>query len=297
MRVTNNMLINNMKKNLNMSLRRMEKVQDEMSSGKKIRVPSDDPVAIARSLKLRADLKENEQFRKNASDALSWLETTETSLMQIKDILQRARELAVQGANGIFTSEDGEKVSEEVKQLRDQLVNFGNSTYVGRYIFAGYKTDQPPVQLAVDGSLDYRGDNGQILYQVGVSDTIKVNLTAEDIFIDGSGNDLLKDMQDLIDSLDVGDSAVVGSSLGKIDSHLDNIISRVAEIGAKNNRMELVNNRLQDEKLNFTRLLSNTEDADMADVIIRLKNEENVYRAALAGGARIIQPTLVDFLR
>jgi flagellar hook-associated protein 3 FlgL len=104
-------------------------------------------------------------------------------------------------------------------------------------------------------------------------------------------------MQDLIDSLDVGDSAVVGSSLGKIDSHLDNIISRVAEIGAKNNRMELVNNRLQDEKLNFTRLLSNTEDADMADVIIRLKNEENVYRAALAGGARIIQPTLVDFLR
>jgi len=297
MRVTNNMLINNMKKNLNMNMRRMSKIQDEMSSGKKICVPSDDPVAVARSLKLRANLKENEQFGKNTSDALSWLDTTETALMQINDVLQRARELAVQGANGLFTPEDTRKISEELGQLKDQLVSCGNSTYVGRYIFAGYKTDQPPVELAGDGSLDYQGDSGKVLYQVGVSDTVEVNITGEDIFINSSGDDLLKDMQDLKDSLDAGNSSAVGSFISKIDVHLGNILSRVAEIGAKTNRMELVNNRLQDEEINFTRLLSNTEDADMADVIIRLKNEENVYNAALAGGARIIQPTLVDFLR
>lgn len=297
MRVTNNMLINNLKKNLNMSLRRMQKVQDEMSSGKKVRVPSDDPVAVARSLKLRADLRENQQFRRNASDVLSWLETTETTLMKIKDVLQRARELAVQGANGLLTPEDSQKIGEEVKQLKEQLVKLGNTTYVGRYIFAGYKTDQPPVQLQADGSLDYQGDTGQIIYQVGVSDTIQVNLTAEDIFINSNGDDLLKDMQDYIDALNVGNSQGVGDALGKIDAHLENILSLVAEVGAKTNRMELVNNRLQDEEVNFARLLSDTEDADMADVIIRLKNEENVYRAALAGGARIIQPTLVDFLK
>ncbi|MBA1334010.1 MAG: Flagellar hook-associated protein FlgL [Firmicutes bacterium] len=296
MRVTNNMLINNMQKNLNMSLRRMEKIQDEMSSGKKIRVPSDDPVGTARSLKLRADLKANEQFKKNADDALSWLDTTETALMQIKDVLQRARELAVQGANGVLTPEDSQKLAEEAVQLRDQLVSLGNSTYVGRYIFAGYKTDQAPVELDADNNLNYLGDGGQILYQVGVSDILQTNITALDIFKPG-GKDLLGDMQSLISSLNSGDAQTVSGLLGDLDIHIENILSKVAEAGAKTNRMELVVSRLEDENINFTKLLSQTEDADMADVIIRLTSEENVYRSALAAGARIIQPTLVDFLR
>jgi flagellar hook-associated protein 3 FlgL len=296
MRVTNNMLISNMMRNLNSSLKRMQRVHNQMSSGKRFSMPSEDPVGVARSLKLRADLNENRQFKKNAEDALSWLETTETALMQIKEVLQRARELAVQGANGVLSPEDCQKIAEEVVQLRDQLVSLGNSTYAGKHIFAGYKTNQAPVGLNPDGSLNYAGDLGQIMYQVGVSDILQGNMTAREIFEPG-GKDLFADMQDFIDALNIGDSGTVGGIIGDIDVHMENILAKVAETGAKVNRMKLVVNRLEDDYLNFNKLLSQNEDADMAEVITRLKSEENVYMAALAGGARIIQPTLVDFLR
>ncbi len=296
MRVTNNMLISNMMRNLNSSLKRMQRVHNQMSSGKRFSMPSEDPVGVARSLKLRADINENRQFKKNAEDALSWLETTETALMQIKEVLQRARELAVQGANGVLSPEDCQKIAEEVVQLRDQLVSLGNSTYAGKHIFAGYKTNQAPVGLNPDGSLNYAGDLGQIMYQVGVSDILQGNMTAREIFEPG-GKDLFADMQDFIDALNIGDSGTVGGIIGDIDVHMENILAKVAEAGAKVNRMKLVVNRLEDDYLNFNKLLSQNEDADMAEVITRLKSEENVYMAALAGGARIIQPTLVDFLR
>ncbi|NLX87380.1 MAG: flagellar hook-associated protein FlgL [Clostridiales bacterium] len=296
MRVTNNMLISNMMRNLNSSLKRMQRVHNQMSSGKRFSMPSEDPVGVARSLKLRADINENRQFKKNAEDALSWLETTETALMQIKEVLQRARELAVQGANGVLSPEDCQKIAEEVVQLRDQLVSIGNSTYAGKHIFAGYKTNQAPVGLNPDGSLNYAGDLGQIMYQVGVSDILQGNMTAREIFEPG-GKDLFADMQDFIDALNIGDSGTVGGIIGDIDVHMENILAKVAEAGAKVNRMKLVVNRLEDDYLNFNKLLSQNEDADMAEVITRLKSEENVYMAALAGGARIIQPTLVDFLR
>jgi flagellar hook-associated protein 3 FlgL len=296
MRVTNNMLINNMMRNLNFNLRRLQKVNDEMSSGKKFRMPSDNPVGVARSLKIRADLNENAQFKKNAEDALSWMETTETALMQIKEVLQRARELAVQGANGVLSPEDSQKVADEVMQLRDHLVSLGNSTYMGKHIFSGYRLDRVPVELDGGGGLSYQGDDGQILYQVGVSDILQANITAEDVLRPG-GKDLLADMESLIGSLGAGDSQAVGGLLTDLDIHFENVLTMISETGAKTNRVELVINRLGDESLNFSGLLSKNEDVDMAEVIIRLKNEENVYMAALAGGARIIQPNLVDFLR
>ncbi len=296
MRVTNNMLINNMMRNLNFNLRRLQKVNDEMASGKKFRMPSDNPVGVARSLKIRADLNENAQFKKNAEDALSWMETTETALMQIKEVLQRARELAVQGANGVLSPEDSQKVADEVMQLRDHLVSLGNSTYMGKHIFSGYRLDQVPVELDGGGGLSYQGDDGQILYQVGVSDILQANITAEDVLRPG-GKDLLADMESLIGSLGAGDSQAVGGLLTDLDIHFENVLTMISETGAKTNRVELVINRLGDENLNFSGLLSKNEDVDMAEVIIRLKNEENVYMAALAGGARIIQPNLVDFLR
>lgn len=297
MRVTNNMLINNMKKNLNMSLRRMDKIQNEMSSGKRIRVPSDDPVGTARSMKLRADLRANEQFRKNTDNVISWLETNESTLNQIMDVLHRAKERAVQGANGTYSDSDTETIAKEIEELRNQLVSFGNTTYVGRYIFSGFKTDTAPVQLHTDGSLDYQGDDGSIRYQVGVSDILSINMTAKDVFFNANGDDMLKDMEDMIDFLNAGDHAGIGSLIDNFEAHLENILQKTAQVGAKYSRMELVSNRLKDEELNLTGLLSKTEDADMADVIIRLTSEENVYQAALAAGARIIQPTLVDFLR
>ena len=142
MRVTNRMLINNMVNNIGSNLRRMEKYQNRLTTGKKINVPSDDPVVAARALKLRTDVSRLKQYDRNVKDAMSWMEITESALGNMTEIFHRARVLAVQGANGPTTPEDTQKIAEEVKQLKHQLIQVGNSTYSGRHIFSGFKTDQ-----------------------------------------------------------------------------------------------------------------------------------------------------------
>lgn len=305
MRVTNRMLINNMINNIGGNLRRMEKYQNRLSTGKKINVPSDDPVVAARALKLRTDVSRLEQYDRNVKDALSWMEITESSLANITDILHRARVLAVQGANGTTTPEDTQKIEEEVKQLKHQLIQVANSTYSGRYIFSGFKTDQK--LLNEDGSfaIEVINDVEKIVYEVDIGDDIRINLTGRDVFNNGGDATALDPNPPLmielfnqfIAALNVGDHSTVGGLLDDIDEHMDNITRVRADVGARYNRLELTENRLSKNIYNFTKLMSENEDIDQAENIMLLKSEENVYQASLAGGARIIQPSLMDFLR
>lgn len=305
MRVTNRMLINNMINNIGGNLRRMEKYQNRLSTGKKINVPSDDPVVAARALKLRTDVSRLEQYDRNVKDALSWMEITESSLANITDILHRARVLAVQGANGTTTPEDTQKIEEEVKQLKHQLIQVANSTYSGRYIFSGFKTDQK--LLNEDGSfaIEVINDVEKIVYEVDIGDDIRINLTGGDVFNNGGDATALDPNSPLmielfnqfIAALNVGDHSTVGGLLDDIDEHMDNITRVRADVGARYNRLELTENRLSKNIYNFTKLMSENEDIDQAENIMLLKSEENVYQASLAGGARIIQPSLMDFLR
>ncbi|HAA43423.1 MAG TPA: flagellar hook-associated protein FlgL [Ruminiclostridium sp.] len=302
MRVTNRMLINNMINNIGANLRRMEKYQNRLATGKKINVPSDDPVVAARALKLRTDVSRLEQYDRNVKDAMSWMEITESALANITDILHRARVLAVQGANGTTTPEDTQKIEEEVKQLKHQLIQVANSTYSGRYIFSGFKTDQR--LLDEDGNFEIEvSNNEKIIYEVDIGDDIHINLTGGDVFNIGgeataSATPLMIELfNDFITALEAGDHSTIGGFLDDIDEHMDNITRVRADVGARYNRLELTENRLSKNIYNFTKLMSENEDIDQAENIMLLKSEENVYQASLAGGARIIQPSLMDFLR
>jgi flagellar hook-associated protein 3 FlgL len=422
MRITNNMLINNMINYIGNNLTRMDKYQSQLATGKKISVPSDDPVVAARALKLRTNVAEIEQYQKNTKDAQSWMDTTEDSLSSIGDILQRTRELTVQASNGTNTTDDAQKISTEVKQLKEQLIQLGNSTYAGRYIFSGYKTNTKLLDDTGKFAINV-SNNENIKYEIGIGDDININVVGGDLFnaganavgnssgvttgnspvssfivnagdslginIDGTGlftvnltpstplgytdinalaaglqNDintapakplgtspikvtaiggklqftsgttgmasnivinpatdpvtaaalglststpvtgtdstkgkLISDFDQLITEMDNGNTTGVGSMLSNLDADMDNVLRIRADIGARSNRIDLTSNRLDSSNLNFTKLMSSNEDVDMVDTIMNLQNEENVYKASLSGGARIIQPSLVDFLR
>jgi flagellar hook-associated protein 3 FlgL len=230
------------------------------------------------------------------------MEITESALANINDILHRARVLAVQGANGTTTPDDTKKIAEEVKQLKHQLIQVANSTYSGRYIFSGFKTDQR--LLDEDGNFEIEvSNNEKIIYEVDIGDDIHINLTGGDVFNIGgeataSATPLMIELfNDFITALEAGDHSTIGGFLDDIDEHMDNISRVRSDIGARYNRLELTENRLSKNIYNFTKLMSENEDIDQAENIMLLKSEENVYQASLAGGARIIQPSLMDFLR
>lgn len=300
------MLINNMINYIGNNLNNMNKYQNQLATGKKISAPSDDPVIAARALKLRTDVAEIEQYKRNVKDAQSWLDITESTLGKVGDILHRARELAVQGSNGTLTPEDTNKIKEEAVQLRTQLIHLANTTYARRYIFSGYETDSPLIDESTGSFAIDVANSEAIKYEIGIGDDININVPGGELFNDGGvastipPNDrgkLIRDFDNLITALGNGDQGAIDGIIGNIDDDIDNLLRIRADVGARQNRLELTANRLDSDSINFTKLMSENEDVDMSETIINLKNEENVYRASLAGGARIIMPTLVDFLR
>lgn len=305
MRVTNNIMIDNMLMDLNNNLNRMMQTQRQMSSGVKFRIPSDDPIAVSRTLVLKGILNDNEQYTKNAKDGVSWLDLTDTALNQLTQNLQRVRELAVQGSNGTLSKQDAFSIAQEVQQIRDDIIKIGNTTYTGRYIFGGYDTQNPPLKTQPDGSVVYRGIDGsvsnpqEIQFEVGQGITIPVNVEAYQVFGTNSGNnsDIFTDLKTLIDDLSNGNTQAVSSMLGKIDDHLNNVLAIRADIGARQNRMQLILDRLQDDNINYTDLLSKTQDVDIAEVSMKLANDQNVYTASLMLGSKIIMPTLIEFIK
>jgi flagellar hook-associated protein 3 FlgL len=296
MRITNKVLSNNMLRNMFQTMGGMDKYQNMATTGRKINRPSDNPSGNITTLRMRTKLAQNEQFKDNATTAKSWLEKSEDSLISMGEIMQRVRELAVKGANG--TNDEGalKATAEEVDQLLDEMKVLANSQNSDRYIFGGTNTDRE----IYDGTT-WDGNSQVMQVEIGEGITIDLNLDGKKIFgIDdtvGYENSVFATLKNFSDNLKNGDFDGISSDIGIIDGHINTILSARSEIGAKSNRIDMTMSRLDAAELSYTKVLSDTEDADMAEVIIRLKEQENVYNATLAAGARIIQPTLVDFLR
>lgn len=542
MRITNNMMIANMMMNLNRTMLQLDKRQMQAYTGKRIHKPSDDPIAISRTLKVKTDISQLRQYDKNVDDAISWLETTELAVKNANEAVHRIRELMVQGGNGPLTVEETTKIQEEIKQIKEQLISLGNTSYGSSYIFSGKKTstalfdaqgnylvdlyyyknsayvdDRQDIQVgnyekigvntvglelfeAVEKPVVYSEENlndggdiitlklsddeeivvdvtgetnkpqaaidklkemaeeygsplkgydfsrfeanelngsdvenvlrikatpkdamgldtrtaratwqtGEItpptqnghysfsfmgvnlnIVQKNIEDTMgdepvigDVTKNGASIIIDGgadseeyanaiakalseiakedgskiagftfssnstaglqvvapenTGNTYNKEVFagsliiantdissqlvvhgdaekhiiakgqkagviQLIDNLEKhlleGNTDEIANQLDAIDRFHQNLLRVQSEVGAKVNRMGLVKERAADDIINFRNLQSQLEDADMGEVLMELINEENVYRAALSVGARIIQPTLLDFLR
>lgn len=292
--------------NLNNTLQRLEKLQFESSKGKKFRVPSDDPIGASKSLKFNTDISKVEQYIRNAKDASSWMKETESALKEINAVLHRANELTVQAANGPNT-EDLDKINDEIKELKGHIIQVANSTYAGRSLFTGFKTDKE--LLDKDGNYNVNiGLDEVFVYNVGVAETVNVNTLANRVFgsntadydsgvSEGTEAYLIKVFDDLETALGSKNQTGIQEALGNIKDSMNQVLSVTAEIGAKANRLELTQNKLEDQLISLKDLLSFNEDVSLPEAMMKLAIEENVYRASLGVGSRIIQPSLMDFLR
>jgi flagellar hook-associated protein 3 FlgL len=296
-RVTQSMLNSQMLRNLNNNMLRMDKLQNQLSTGRRINKPSDDPVGISFSMRYRSELSANDQFTRNLNEANSWLNYADTILGQTGDILQRTRELVIQGANSSNPESSLDSIKSEVEQLYDQLVNSGNSKFNGKYVFNGQMTDLIPYDKATAATQST--DAADIPFEIGAGVKVAVNVTGNKVFGNpGDTDNAFQVLQDIISALGNQDTTALSENvLGRLDSRIDQFLEIRAEIGAKSNRLELAESRLADININVQTLLSKTEDADISEVITNLKTSENVYQASLSVGAKLIRPSLIDFLR
>ncbi|TGE35662.1 flagellar hook-associated protein 3 [Desulfosporosinus fructosivorans] len=170
MRITNNMMIQNTISNINNNLVKLSKLQAQASSQKKIEVPSDDPVAAVKSLKLTSYKANIQQYQENAEAANSWMSYSDSALSQIGDIMATIREETVEAANGTLTDDDLEKIGTEITELKNSIIEVANTSYAGRSIFAGYQTDEAPFAEVATTIGDQVTYNGKYLSLGGVAD-------------------------------------------------------------------------------------------------------------------------------
>lgn len=295
MRVTNNMQSMQLLKNLNNINTSMTKGQNQLASGQKINKPSDDPIGVGYQMRYDTDLARSDQFMQNAQTGNDILKTMDSSLSQANDVLKRARTLALQAANGTYDGEQRKAIAAEIKQLKEQLVEIGNSQYNGRYLFNGQKTDVPPYTSA--NAANDLTDQGVFSLHVSAAVAVPVSITGETIFGAAGSDNAFKVLDDLANALDTNQAAGISASLAKIDAVSDKISISWAEIGARMNRFDLMQNRITDNQVNLKEQRSQVADVDFATAITDLKSKENVLQAALSTGARLMQTSLLDFMR
>ncbi len=310
MRTTQMMLANNTLRHISSNYQRMGQIQDQLSTGKKITRASQDPVVAMNGMRYRTQVVEVEQFKRNLSETYNWMETTDATLDKVTQTLQRVRELTVQAANDTYTADQRENVRKEVSQLRDHLVGLANTKINNKYIFNGTNTITPPVNEAgiraaqeealatgevpsLTTAVSTNTQNVNIELLKGVF--VPVNINPTSVFSDKMFEDLIRIEQAL--SNPSTSSAEISAMIDLVAGHIDNVVNERAEQGARFNRIEMIENRVWEQEIIAKRIMSNNEDADFEKVIIDLTTQESVHRAALAAGARIIQPTLMDFLR
>ncbi|MBV8258063.1 MAG: flagellar hook-associated protein FlgL [Actinobacteria bacterium] len=271
---------------------RLANTQNILATGKQINQPSDDPYGTARSLDLRGNLAQTKQYETNVGEAQSWLTVTDTALGNISDLVNRARTLVVQAANGTLGQSDLQNISTELTQIIDSVKNEANAQYAGRYVFAGTSANQP-YTTAND---NYNGDANAVTREIGPGVKLQISTIGSNAIGDGTTG-LLKALRDVVSDLNAGNQTGLQSTdLQQIDTAQNQLLNERAKVGAISNRLDTASNRLAQLEQVSTSQLSTTEDADMAKTMIDLSQEQAVYQAALRAGANLLQPSLMDFL-
>ena len=305
-RITSSMTTRSVLSDLNRIAAQQDLTRRQMSSGKAITKPSDDPYGAARAMSLRTDLAGVKQHQRNVDEAQSWMSATSTTLSSITDLAQKARELTVQGATDTLSQSGRDAIADQIDQLIAGMKQEGNATYDGRYVLGGSRTNTPPFDSALtktDPSVTtndaYSGDAASQLREIGPGVTLAVNVHGDEVLggASGSTGNLLGVLRDVATHLRSGDTAALGGGdIKAVSDQIDNLLAVQARVGAGMNRLDTASSRLAQIEESTTSMLSNTEDADMAEVITNYSTQQAVYQSALNAGARIVQTSLLDFL-
>ncbi len=298
MRVTMNTMYERVKTDLDRLTERLNKYNAQISSGKIYQTPSDAPIKLTHALGVRDTISNLDQFKRNISYGKGWLAVTENTLRSFEDRLQRAKELAIQGANDTQNADTRRAIATEVKSILEELVSLGNTKFGNRFVFAGTKTngshkDEMPFQMDYKGNVIYTGNTEDISINVAPGIKEKINLDGKGALIDSGA---FKAVKDLYDSLMADSQPNIENAIDKLDKSLTEITNQIGKIGSMENSLEVKEDLNETGRLTNKEILSNIEDADMIEAISSLNATQTAYQAALGAASKIMKVSLADYL-
>jgi flagellar hook-associated protein 3 FlgL len=292
-RMTQRMMSQSAFRGMQTSLDRLAKVQEQLSTGKLINRPSDDPTGAVSSMRFRVSVAEQKQYVRNANDAVAWLNQIDATLSSMTDQVRRARDLALRGANeGSMGPQAREALAIEVDQIREGLLQTANATYLGRPVFGGITAGAQ----AYDQDGAFVGVPGAVVRTVADGVRIRVDVEGPDV-VGADGDNIFDRLQELADALRSNDQDGIRAAAHALSADQARLTDVQSSIGARTNRVEQAQAAAGDAEMSLTASLAEIESTDLPRATVDLQLQEVAYQAALAATARVMQPSLLDFLR
>jgi flagellar hook-associated protein 3 FlgL len=293
------MIANTILNNLQLGQGRLEKLQQQASSGLRISAPGDDPVSTQQVIQLKGLVQSSEQYARNITIGNAWLEQSDSSMADMGNVVTRAQELAMQMANGTYSDKERAIVAKEMSQLKSELIQFGNGQIAGKYIFGGFVSDQPPFD-ATTGA--YSGTNDSVNMEVDRGAFTAINVPGGSLLRGGTppgstGTDIIGTFDSLITALSTNNVAGIQAALPALQSSQDQILAARGDVGARLNRVQSAADHIDSMKISLDKVISGKQDVDILQVISDLTNQQNAFQAALSSSAKTSQLSLLDYLR
>lgn len=272
----------------------LERATSEVSSGRKLLRPSDDPIGAERSVILQANSSRNDQYLTNAQRATSKLEHTDTIIDNIQTVLNKALELTVQGLSGSTTPDSRAILASQIGGLRDRVIGLANSTFQGNYLFAGSATTTLPYTDNA-GVVTYNGNAEAVYSRVDDAFLVQNNLTGPELFT--AAGDIFGVLSSIQQALTNNDTTTLQQGLNDLRDVLSNSDVVRGKVGASLNYLESRVNTIRSENFRLATERSTVEDANMVESIVRLNQSQTALQASIGANARLLKLSLLDFLQ
>jgi flagellar hook-associated protein 3 FlgL len=291
-RVTHGSMTLSSLKNLQASMGRLAQSQEQLTTGKRINRASDDPSDAARAMRTRSALADQEQYARNGQDGVTWMNLTDSRLQSMNDSLRRVNQIGLIGGTDTNTGTAREALAVEVEQLRDKLLTEANATYLGRPIFGGITAGDKA--FADDGT--FIGATGDV--QRTVADGVDVTINSDGAALFGSGaTSMFAELDALANAIRAGDKPAIQAGIDQVKVRSGKVVDELSSVGTRTNRVESAVTAAKDAVLALNSNVSELENVELAEAMMQVQMHQVSYQAALAATSKVIQPSLIDFLR
>ena len=324
MRITNSSMIRSHMYDTQNNLTNMSKINQQISTGKVINTVSDDPHKAIKIMNINNEIKYTEKYNSNIDETVGWMNTTDGALESTGNLLNEIKETILKVGNGTYSQNEMKSLNADINEKIKQLADTLNSTYGGKYLFAGTNVDDAPITVIEnpDGTvkLEFSKDkNGQTIpntddLKADISSGINIdyNISVGEILNikDGNGNtvnllDEINNLSTLMNDIANGDEqtaakakeTLLNDTKGKIDTLFDHVVNERTSLGVRLSTAEKIKELNDEDILNIQDVLSKTQDTDVVEKFIELKSAEMIYQASIQVGAKLIQPTILDYIR
>lgn len=300
MRVTHGSQYGSLSKALMAAAVRANQAQEQMATGKKVTRASDAPAEASQLLRLDSQLAAGDTYKRSITDAKAWLASIDDAMQGMHAAMTRADDLALAAMNGSKSPEERQALSQEIRDLRDQIAQEANATHLGQALFAGHSTSAITVVGAtpLTKTYSFTGTVGSVTRQIDDNTTVDASYDGAELlgFNAGANLDVFTVLSDLANAVDAGNVASMATARADLQNREADVLTGLETIGSRTLLVERLETRLDDNMVQVQKVRQGIGDIDLAKAYLDVQSTSTAYQAALQAIAKANLPSLADYL-